>query len=68
MIPEATELQNEVYRAGRNARTHVSAKNVTPPKNLTWEERHWWLAGFHDRDIEIRGPKTPARMVHRGKS
>ena len=68
MITGATERQNEVYRDGQNARTHGGRKKIEPPANLTWEERHWWLAGFHDRDIEIRGPETPARMVRRGKS
>lgn len=67
MIEGASERQNAVYRAGRNNRTHGSAENNAPPGHLTWEERHWWLAGFHDRDIEIRGPQTPARMVLRGK-
>ena len=65
MIEGATERQSEVYRAGRNARTHNSKKE--PPSHLTWEERHWWLAGWNDLDIEIDSHKTQAKVVRRGK-
>ena len=39
------------YYTGRNARGKGRAK--TPPATLTWAERHWWLGGWNDRDMEM---------------
>ncbi len=41
------------YSAGRAHREAGGAK--TPPSTLTWAERHWWLAGWNDRDMEMMG-------------
>lgn len=65
MIQGATQAQRGVYDAGRKARDNGSLKS--PPGHLNWEEQHWWLPGFNDRDIEIDGPETPAKGVRRGK-
>ena len=39
------------YYGGRAHREAGGAK--TPPATLTWAERHWWLAGWNDRDMEM---------------
>lgn len=39
------------YQAGYNARTWGNAK--VPPGLLNWTDRHWWLAGWNDRDMEL---------------
>lgn len=66
MIQGASKEQRNGYMSGRNAREYGSPKS--PPGHLNWEDRHWWLAGWNDRDIEIDGPETPAKVVRRGKS
>jgi hypothetical protein len=40
------------YQAGVSARTWGNAK--VPPGVLNWRDRHWWLGGWNDRDIEIQ--------------
>ena len=65
MIECASKEQQNTYHAGRNAREQGLHKS--PPGHLNWEMQHWWLAGFNDRDIEIDGPETPAKVVRRGK-
>lgn len=66
MIAGATGTQHGLYQLGRTARESGALKS--PPGQLNWGERHWWLAGWNDRDIEIDGPETPAKEVRRGKS
>ena len=39
------------YYRGRASREAQDPK--TPPATLTWAERHWWLAGWNDRDMEM---------------
>ena len=39
------------YYSGRASREAKNPK--TPPATLTWAERHWWLAGWNDRDMEM---------------
>lgn len=39
------------YYRGRASREAKDPK--TPPATLTWGERHWWLAGWNDRDMEM---------------
>lgn len=63
MIKGASKNQNSVYQSGRNARDHHS--NKSPPGHLSWEDRHWWLAGWNDRDIEIDGPETAPKPTRR---
>lgn len=38
------------YYRGRASREAKEPKS--PPATLTWGERHWWLAGWNDRDME----------------
>jgi hypothetical protein len=38
-------------RDGRQAR--IDRKRNNPPATLTWAERHWWLAGWGDADMEL---------------
>lgn len=45
---------NAYYYAGRNSRNEGNQK--TPPATYSWTDRHWWLAGWNDRDMEIIGP------------
>ncbi|MND16953.1 hypothetical protein D3C76_367480 [compost metagenome] len=66
MIDGLTDLQHTVYRMGRSARDLKHPNR--PPSNLSWENKHWWHAGWGDRDIEINGPETPAKVVRYGKS
>lgn len=54
-----------IYDSVRTARYYNRLKE--PPGDLSWEDRHWWLAGWNDKDIEIDGPETPAKKVRRGK-
>lgn len=42
-----------VYYRGRASREAQDPN--TPPATLTWSERHWWLAGWNDRDMEMAG-------------
>jgi hypothetical protein len=65
VIEGATKHQNTVYAMGVIARERNRPK--VPPVDLNMEDRHWWLAGWNDSDIEIRGPETPAKKVRRGK-
>ena len=39
------------YHLGRADR--YNGKQRSAPANLTFCERHWWLAGWNDTDIEI---------------
>ncbi|MGL4756325.1 MAG: hypothetical protein ACRCXB_28560 [Aeromonadaceae bacterium] len=41
-----------IYRAGVMARCLDHPAN--PPGDLSWEDRHWWLGGWNDRDAEMR--------------
>jgi hypothetical protein len=41
----------KTYHAGREARDQGFQKS--PPGYLDWELRHWWLAGWNDRDMEL---------------
>lgn len=40
------------YYSGRASREAKTSKN--PPAHLTWSERHWWLAGWNDKDMEMQ--------------
>ena len=40
-----------VYKHGHEARTAGAPKSA--PGYLTWGQRHWWLAGWNDCDMEI---------------
>jgi hypothetical protein len=50
--PRRFEL-NPLYFCGRKARDEGQAK--VPPATVTWRNRHWWLAGWNDRDMEVAG-------------
>jgi hypothetical protein len=52
MTARKDEKLNPRYHEGYNARTWGNAK--VPPGVLNWRDRHWWLAGWNDRDIEIQ--------------
>lgn len=43
--------QPSIYFVGRAERDSKHPKSA--PGNLTISERHWWLAGWNDRDIEL---------------
>lgn len=55
-IPEAKQ---PLYNAGRRVRDSGGAK--VPPAKLNMEDRHWWLAGWHDRDLELTYPTRVVR-------
>lgn len=40
------------YYSGRASREAKTSKN--PPAHLTWSDRHWWLAGWNDKDMEMQ--------------
>lgn len=40
-----------IYHAGVTARCLGQPAN--PPGDLSWEDRHWWAAGWNDRDAEM---------------
>lgn len=40
------------YHLGRDRREQGYAR--MPPAVLSWCDQHWWLAGWNDRDIEMR--------------
>lgn len=40
------------YYLGRSRRD-CGESNI-PPATAGWVDRHWWLAGWSDRDIELR--------------
>lgn len=42
----------DVYYQGRKARNQFMSCKA--PAGLGMERRHWWLAGWHDRDMELR--------------
>lgn len=42
----------ETYYQGRHARERNEANN--PPAGLSWKNRHWWSAGWNDRDMELK--------------
>lgn len=50
LIAGATADQNKAYNAGRNAA--IGGHRNTPPVKLDWHHKHWWLAGFHDVELE----------------
>ena len=39
------------YHMGRERREQGG--NKIPPATLSLEMRHWWLAGWNDRDMEL---------------
>lgn len=39
------------YYAGRNSRDNGEHKHA--PAWMSIEARHWWLAGWNDRDMEL---------------
>lgn len=39
------------YHMGRERRETQGSK--VPPGTLSWVDRHWWLAGWNDRDMEL---------------
>lgn len=41
-----------LYHAGRISRSNKRPK--VPPSLITWADRHWWLAGWNDRDMELQ--------------
>lgn len=50
LIVGATPSQNRAYSAGRNAA--IGGHRDTPPVKLDWQHKHWWLAGYHDVELE----------------
>ena len=45
------EREARAYHMGRERREQGG--NKIPPATLNWEMRHWWLAGWNDRDLEL---------------
>ena len=46
-----TPQEREIYQRGRAARTRGAGKFANPHRRMY--HRHWWYAGWHDRDMEI---------------
>ena len=49
-----------IYRTGRSVREAGGRK--APPAYLSICDRHWWLAGWNDMDIEMGGSYEDARL------
>lgn len=45
------QLYQAAYRRGAEARRKAHGK--APPSRYAADERAWWLAGFHDKDMEL---------------
>lgn len=59
LVPMTTPDQNRAYNAGRNAA--IGGHRNTPPVKLDWQHKHWWLAGFHDVELERKYRKEQAK-------
>lgn len=62
------QAQRYCYRAGREARD--LDKDKTPPGGLGAQRRSYWLAGYSDRDIELKvaaDRELDARMIELSK-
>jgi len=46
-----SRLEADTYSAGVTARNQGLPKIA--PGSLNWGWRHWWLAGWNDRDMEL---------------
>ena len=46
-----SRLEADTYSAGVTARNQGLPKIA--PGSLSWGWRHWWLAGWNDRDMEL---------------
>lgn len=64
-IEGASGHHQRLYEMGFEARS--AGRPKMPPSGMSFQGLHWWLAGWNDRDIEINGPATPAKVVRRGK-
>lgn len=42
----------DAYHFGRTARE--SGIPPSPPGHLNWQDRHWFAAGWNDRDLELK--------------
>lgn len=42
--------EKAIYKQGYRAAE--LGRNKSPPAELSWKDRHWWLAGFGDWEIE----------------
>lgn len=65
MIEGASSHYQRIYAMGVQARS--ARKGDVPPEGLSFQGQHWWTAGYQDRDIELVGPDTPAKVVPSGK-
>ena len=43
----------DAYRDGRIARTNSEKKSSCEFDNANMNLKHWWLAGWHDKDMEL---------------
>lgn len=48
-----TPWEQNIYEAGRAARTLSIGKRACPHGMAKMRERHWWLAGWNDCDLEL---------------
>lgn len=69
--PTTDAVSKRALAAGRLARTLMRPKDCNPYDYERGVERHWWFAGWNDKDNEIRsqwrtvtlgdGPKASRR-------
>lgn len=50
-----SELRERVYQQGRQARIDDQERNANPFEGMML--KHYWLAGWHDVDMEMTGPQ-----------
>lgn len=43
----------DAYHDGRIARMKSRPKSSCPFDNSSFELKHWWLAGYNDKDMEL---------------
>jgi len=44
---------NQHYMHGRAARNDNQGRQANPNSAVVLINKHWWLAGWHDRDMEL---------------
>lgn len=59
----STETPSQ-YRDGYAARMRGDGRDACPYGAADMERKHWWLAGFHDADIELGGTAVRGRIMN----
>lgn len=55
---DSEQLCQQAYRHGMDHRS--KGRQKSPPSRYAGAERAWWLAGWHDRDMELEALEVAA--------